>query len=600
MSPRKPLPLLLLAVLVCSCGDTRSRTGEKVLYYYLRGEVNTLDPARGSLEHEKSVQSQMYEPLYEYHYLIRPYKLQPLLASEMPHISGDRLTYTIPIKHGVRYHDDPCFPDGKGREVVAPDFVYAWKRLGNSTLSDGYWIFAPVAGFNEWRDAAEASGQWDYTQPVEGFQALDPYTIQIRLKQPYPQLLYILAMVYTPPLPKECVDTYGEEFGNHAIGTGPFRLEKWVRGSRAVLVRNPTFRDEYYPTEGSEEDRKLGLLDDAGKKLPFLDRIIFKEMVEATPRWLSFISGELDTIKVDKDNHELYFDTSDLSNPDQPVRPEWYKKGFRGWHLPLLDLTYEAFNMEDPVVGGAKGKPIRQAICLVRNFEKRNAIHYVGTALMAVGPIPPGLQGYEPLLPNPYRSAKGDLEGAKKILRDAGIDPSTVPELVYDTYTSSDSRQLSENFLGHIRDLGFKVRLQISTWPEFDAKKKKKEAQMWGLAWGADYPDAENFLQLYYCPNKAPGSNESNYCNPEYDKLYEQALTMEDTPARTELYRAMARIVIEDCPICPDMHRTRHYAYHKRLKNFRPDETKENYMKYWRIDMSEDASPAEAGETEGR
>jgi ABC-type transport system substrate-binding protein len=131
--------------------------------------------------------------------------------------------------------------------------------------------------------------------------------------------------------------------------------------------------------------------------------------------------------------------------------------------------------------------------------------------------------------------------------------------------------------------------VSVSTWPEFDAKKKKKQAQMWGLAWGADYPDSENFLQLFYSPNSNEGSNESNYSNPAFDKLYEQALTMEDTPERTALYRQMAEMVIEDSPFCPDMHRTRHYAYHKRLKNFSPDEVMENYIKYWRIDMSETA-----------
>jgi ABC-type transport system substrate-binding protein len=322
-------------------------------------------------------------------------------------------------------------------------------------------------------------------------------------------------------------------------------------------------------------------------------------MIEEQPRWLSYVAGELDTIKVDKDNHALYFDTSNPAEPNQPVRPEFAAKGFRGWHLPLLDLTYEAFNMQDPVVGGEKGKPLRQAICLVRNFEKRNAIHYASSAVMAVSPIPPELQGYEPLLPNPYRSATGDLEGALRLLREAGIDPARSPELVYDTYSGSAARQLAENFVEEVRKLGFRVRIQVSTWPEFDAKKKKDEAQMWGLAWGADYPDSENFLQLFYCPNSKEGSNETNYCNPEFDRLYEAALTLEDTPERTELYRQMARMVIEDCPLCPDMHRTRHYAYHERLKNFRPDETLENYLKYWRVEVSSGAGTAEVARKEG-
>jgi ABC-type transport system substrate-binding protein len=575
-----------LLVLLAACGDSRVRSGEQVLYYYLRGEVNSLDPARGNLEHEKSVQSQLYEPLYQYHYLKRPYELEPLLAEAMPEISADKLTYTIRLKRGVLYHDDPCFPGGKGREVVAEDFVYAWKRIADpKTSSDGAWIFADkVVGFNEWRDAADKEEATDYSRPLEGFRTPDAHTIEIRLIKPFPQLRYVLGMVYTPPVPREAVEHYGEEFGNHAVGTGPFRLEKWVRGSRVVMVRNPTFRGERYPAEGEPEDQGRGLLEDAGKPLPFLDRVIFKEMVESQPRWLSFMAGELDTIKMDKDNYASYFDVE-----TGEVKKELYAKGFRGQHLPLLDFIFEGFNMEDPVVGGEKGKALRQAICTVKSFDKRNRVHYNNKAILAVSPIPPNLPEYEPPLPNPYRFLHGNLEKAQQILRDAGIDPAKVPELVYNTYMGADSRQLAENYIGEIQKLGLRARIEMNTWPEFIEKLNRKQAQLFGLSWGADYPDAENFLQLYTCGSVSPGPNNSNYCNPEYDRLYEEALVLEPgSPERTAIYRQMAQMIIEDCPVCPELHRTRHYAYHARLKNFKPDETMENYLKYWRIELGEE------------
>jgi oligopeptide transport system substrate-binding protein len=579
---RRTVILIAVGLLIGACTDPRERGDEMVLYYYLRGEANSLDPARGNLEHEKSIQSQLYEPLYEYHYLKRPYELQPLLAESMPIVSDDGLIYTVRIKSGVRYHDDPCFPDGKGREVVAQDFVYAWKRIADPrTNSDGSWIFdGKVAGFEEWRDAASAEPETSYSRPLEGFRALDRTTIQIRLLQPYPQLRFVLAMVYTPPLPQECVEHYGDEFGNHAIGTGPFRLEKWVRGSRLVMVRNPTWRGQTYPAEGSAEDREMGLLHDAGKPIPFLDRVVYKEMVESQPRWLSFMAGELDTIKMDKDNYASYFDE------DGAVRPAYSERGFRGLHLPLLDFYYEGFNMEDPVVGGEQGKALRRAICLVRNFDKKNRIYYSNRNIMAVSPIPPNLPEYEPVPENPYRRRYGDVEGALRILHDAGVDPKQVPELVYTTYTGGDSRQLAENYAGEVAKLGLRMRLEVATWPEFIGKLNRKQIQMFGLVWGADYPDAENFLQLFTCASVSPGPNNSNYCNPEYDRLYAEGLVLEPgSPERTAIYRRMAQMIIEDCPVCPEMHRERHYAYHERLKNFRPDETMENYLKYWRIEM---------------
>lgn len=547
-------------------------------------EIKGFDPSQANDLYSITALAQIYEPLYQYAYLERPYKAEPLLAEAMPEISADKLTYTIKIKKGVRFQDDPCFKatGGKGRELTAQDFIFSFKRIADKKVnSNGWWIFRDhIIGLDEFNEkSGEAKDLKYYDTPVDGLSAPDPHTLVIRLKKPFPQLTYILTMSYTCAVPREAVEFYGEEFLNHPVGTGPYKLEKSVRAAKITYVRNPTFRGETYPTKGTPEDEKSGRLADAGKPVPFADRVTFHIIKESSVMWLQFLSGNIDRTAIPKDNYNAAIDDN------KNLRPELDAKGIQLLITPDLDLTYVSFNMEDPVVG--KSPSLRQALSLCLNREQLIHHFYNNHAIEAKGPIPPELAGYDPDLKNPY--ARFDLAEAKKKMAEArkelGIAPDAPIELTYDSQSNDiTSRQMDEFYTDAFKQLGIQIKYNVNTWPQFLERIKNKKGQVFGAAWGADYPDAENFLQLLYGPNASPGDNNANYKNPEFDKLYEQMKLMDDSPERRDIIKKMVAIVIGDSPWIFCTHRIRFNLNHGWLKNYIYHSLGNNYCKYYRID----------------
>lgn len=285
-------------------GCSKKQKLENVLRVAVRDKFKSLDPIHAQDYYTNVLVSRSYEGLYRYHYLKRPYVAEPALADGMPTISKDGLTFTFKIKHGIKFQDDAAFPQGKGREVTASDFVYSFLRLADpKQVSDGWWIFdGKIKGLNEWRDLASKSGKVDYSLPIEGLKALDSHTLQIKLVTPFPQILYILTMNYTAVVAKEAVDHYGQEFSWHPVGTGPFVLSS-LSPNQVVWSRNPNFHGQEYPSDGESSDKTNGLLSDAGKSLPFVDKIIDDIIIEDQPAWLNFVKGAHDYLmKIPKDN----------------------------------------------------------------------------------------------------------------------------------------------------------------------------------------------------------------------------------------------------------------------------------------------------------
>jgi ABC-type transport system substrate-binding protein len=542
-------------------------------------KIKTLDPIGAGDLYSHIVISQIYEGLLQYDYLARPYKLIPCLAEDMPEVSPDGLIYTFKIKKGVRFQDDPCFKatGGKGRELVAEDFVYSFKRLADiKNRAEGWWTLdGMIKGLNEFREHSKKSKVTDYSLPVEGLEAPDERTLRITLTRPYPQFLYVLAMSFTMAVPREAVEEYGEEIISHPVGTGPFMLKSWRRGSKLILVRNPNFREEYYPTEGEEGDEEAGLLVDAGKRLPFLERIEFPIIIEDQPYWLNFMKGNLDVAGIPKDSFEQAI------NPNMELRPEMVKKGIILTKTPLPDVTYIGFNMEDSLVG--KNKLLRQAMSLAYNVKEVIKLFYNGRAIPAQGPIPPDIPGYDPELVNPYRQY--NLERARELLAKAGYpNGEGLPPLVYENAsTDTTARQMAEFFVKQMAKIGIKIKVNNNTWPQFLEKIKTKSAQVFGLAWIADYPDAENFLQLFYGPNQAPGPNNTNFNHPEYNKLYEKVKYMADSPERRKLIKEMVAILIEECPWIFGTHRIGFGLRYAWVKNRKPHHFSHS-LKYTSID----------------
>lgn len=570
-----------VAVALAITGCTKKGFDEKdtTLNLVLKANVKGIDPLTSNDLYSGTVVSQIYEGLLQYNYLKRPFVLEPKLADGMPQISKDGLTYTFKIKKGVKFHDNPAFKDGKGRELVAEDFIYSWKRLADPrNVSDGFWIFdGKIKGLNEWAAAVKAE-KANYDTPIEGLSAPDPQTLVIKLTGVYHQLDYVLAHPFSAVVPREAAEKYGKEFLNNPVGTGPFMLEKasdWVRNSKITLKKNPTYRNDPYPSEGEAADQAAGLLADTGKPMPFADKLVFSEIVEDQPRWQNGLKGNFDFFEIPKDNF-----AGAIKNKTE-LAPELGTKGMKLSIVPGLDVVYIGINLLDPVLG--KNKFLRQAMSRAHDNQTFIDKFYNGRGIPAQGPIPPDIEGYDPAYKN--TNAQFDVAAAKALLAKAGFpEGKGLPELTYETLSDSTARQTAEFFAQQMAQIGIKVRINSNTWPQFQEKIKAQKAQLFGIAWGADYPDAQNFFQLFYSKNKSPGPNDTSYSSPEFDKVYEASLKLPPGAERTKLYVKLRDIVAEDCPWIFNAHRLQYKIAHGWLKNFKWTEVGYDYPKYLRVD----------------
>jgi ABC-type oligopeptide transport system substrate-binding subunit len=262
------LYLLLVLIPGCSQKDGEDDTNQNVWRRPLFTKIQTLDSGNLSDVYSLGVASNIHESLYDYHYLKRPFEVIPMLAADLPQISEDKLTYTIKIKKGVFFQDDPCFPDGKGRELKAQDFVYALKRIANVKYMSQKWsdFDQKIIGLDDFREYSKQFKKEldvDYSKEVEGFRAIDDYTLQIKLNKPWPKLVPIFSLTFTAPVAREAVEYYGPDIVKHPIGTGPYKLKTWHRGVYIEMVRNENWRGGVYPSEGEPGDLEAGYLDDA-------------------------------------------------------------------------------------------------------------------------------------------------------------------------------------------------------------------------------------------------------------------------------------------------------------------------------------------------
>jgi ABC-type transport system substrate-binding protein len=579
--------LIILTLLpICGCGKSPSGQdgNEIVLRAAIPAKVRGLDPGDIGDTTSSTVASQIFDCLYQYHYLKRPYELIPSLAENMPQVSDDGLTYTVKIKKGIRFANDACFADGKGRELKADDFIYAWKRIANiKYLSKNWWIFdGKIVGLNEFREYTKTcatSADVDYNRTVEGLQTPDDYTIIIKLRKPWPQIIYILAHLPTAPVAKEAVDKYGKEIVSHPVGTGAFVLKIWRRGSYIELEKNPGFRDEYYPAEGGAGDAAAGLLADAGKKLPFVNRIIWKEIEEDQPRWLLFLQGRIDVSGIPKDNFNQTID------PRGDLTADMKERNMRLQIFRDPSTFWLGFNIEDPVLG--KNKPLREAISCAIDRKKYIDLFTNNRADIAYGFIPPLMKSYDP---NIRQIAKNDfnVERAKQLAQDAAkLCGGTVPTLKLAVPgTDTVQRQQGQFLQRCLKNVGIEIEVDYMDWPTFQDKVNTKSAQMFMLGWVADYPDAESFMQLFYSKNSSPGSNNFNYSNPEFDALYEKLAVMPDSPQREKLYRQAEQMIIEDCPAAFLLHGVEYVLLHDWVKNYKSNVFAYGVSKYRRIDTA--------------
>jgi len=578
----------LLIIAGCDSSASVSDANEVVLHSALTAKVRGLDPGDIGDTTSSLVASQIFECLYQYHYLKRPYELIPQLADGMPQSSPDGLTYTIKIKKGVYFADDRCFEGAKGRELKASDFVFAWKRIADiKYLSKNWWIFDnKIVGLDEFREytkSCKRAADVDYSREVEGLAASDDYTLVIKVKKPWPQIIYLLAHLPTAPIAKEAVDYYGKDIINHPVGTGPFKLKLWHRGSYIELVKNPNFRGEAYPSEGEVGDFEEGYQADAGKQIPMVDRILMMIVQEDPPRWFLFMQGKIDASGIPKDNfNEAIDQRGGLTAQMQK----------RNIHLRVFrdpSTYWIGFNMADELLG--KNKPLREAISCAVDCKKYIELFTNNRGEAAYGFIPPLMKAYNPQIKEVSKTIYNP-ERARQLVKQAEeIYGGRLPKLVLAMPgTDVVFRQRGEFLRRCFKDVGLDVEIDYMDWPTFQNKIKTKSAQMFTLGWIADYPDAENFLQLFYSKNASPGPNNFNYSNPEFDRIYERIAVMPDCPERTELYRKAERIVVEDCPAVFLLHGVAFVLHHDWLYNYKPHAFGYGLSKYRRIDRAKRAA----------
>lgn len=571
------LGLISFFILIFLSCTQRGDLNERVLHLAATQEVKGMDPIYASDRYSSNEVARVYEGLLEYHYLKRPYELRPNLAQVMPEVSEDGLTYTFQLRKGVLFHDSPVFPNGQGRELVAQDFVYSLMRLADPKLQGlGWWLLdGKIEGLNEWRERNSKSDRVNYDEEVSGLKAAGDHQLVIRLTRPYPQFLYALAMPYTFAVPREAVEHYGSEFLNHPVGTGPFILPRFERTNRIVYQRNPQFREKFFPSEASPELAAEGLLEDAGKLLPLVDRIEVHILVESQPRWLNFQRGRLDVIAIPKDN----FDAA--VTPDQRLSEDLQKKGIDLRVTPSLDIAYTAFNHDREIFQNVE---LRRAMSLAYDYEAANILFYNGTAINAQSVVPPGVAGHREDFVNPYKGP--DLERARELLKKAGFpNGEGLPSFTYDCPSSTVARQIGEFFKIQMAQIGIEINVSTNPWPQFLDKIRQREVEIYAIAWGADYPDAQNFLQLLYGPNRSPGANGSGYQNSEFDKLYEKASKLQDTPERTELYEKLNQMVALEVPWLFGHHRQSYTLTQGWLKNYVPSDFESGMGQYLNIDL---------------
>jgi ABC-type transport system substrate-binding protein len=629
------------------------------------------------------------EPPFQYHFLKRPYELDPLTAREVPRPQKEKVTfqgkdhdatvYTVRIRPGIRYQNHPCFVEANrrlteakarhvetlwdlkataSRELEAGDYVHAVRRLADPRLACP--IFATLSknmlGMAEYQEEIErkleearkkrraAAGalynqeqdekhnpiRLDYAAGAERFpfiQQVDRYTFQVALKRPYPQMLYWMAMTFFAPVPPEAIAFFDQPairrrsilFDRSPVGTGPFELREYDPTNQMVFARNANYRLELYPTlprpgagevkalEHYEKMKAAGMLDSVGKRLPMIDRIVYRMEKESIPRWNKFLQGYYDGSGIGSDQFDQAVTLT--SQGESTLTDELADRGIRLLTADPISVSYCAFNMADGVIGGYtdKKRKLRQAISIAFSIEDEISIFANGRGVPAHSPIPPGIFGHEegqgginPVVyrwdPNSRRAVRRSLDEAKRLLAEAGYANGYGPDgqrlsLRFATSANSPEAQTWLRFIRKQFDkLNIRLVPELTDYNRFQDKVRSGNFQFLRWGWLADYPDPENFLFLLYGPNgkvASKGENVANYRNEEYDGLFAQMENMENTPERLKIIRRMLAILRADAPWVFGSHPVSYILYHKWCRNAYPHALANNRTKYQRINTAE-------------
>jgi len=505
----KGICLLLLIVLALqACKPAGDSSGKTVFNINLDEGLSSMDPAFARNQNAIWMSNQLFNGLVQ---IDDSLHIKPCIAKTWE-LSADGKTYTFHLRNDVYFHNDTLFTGGKGRAATAADFVYSFGRLIDPEVaSSGSWIFS------------------DKVTGKEAFIALNDSTFLIRLKQPFPPLMSLLTAQYCSVVPHEVVEHYGKDFRSHPIGTGPFQFKYWKEGEVMVLLKNEHYWEK----------------DNQGKMLPYLDAVKATFISDKQTAFMEFIKKKLDFFNGINGSYR-----DDILTKGGHITQK-YKGKFKMNIAPFLNTEYLGI-LIDTSKAIVKHSPlrlrkVRQAINYAIN--KARMIKYLrnstGTPGYA-GFIPEGMPGYDSAAIQGYRY---DPAKAKRLLAEAGFaGGKNLPEIVLSTTTSY--RDLIEYIQGELQQVGIRTRVELVQGASLRELISKNGVNFFRASWLADYPDAENFLSVFYSKNKIPfGPNYTGFNNKQFDALFEQAYQESDDAKRFKLYQQMDNLVMEQAPV---------------------------------------------------
>lgn len=492
-----------------SCTPQNENADKKVFNINLDQNLTSLDPAFARNQNAIWMINQIFNGLVQ---VDKDLNTVPCLAKSWA-ISKDNLTYTFSLRNDVYFQDDPLFKNGKGRKVVAQDFAYSFYRLIDPKVaSSGGWIFS------------------DKVKDANSFKALNDSTFQIELTKPFPAFIKLLSAQYCSVVPKEVVEHYGKDFRNHPVGTGPFKFKYWKEDEILVLLKN----ENYWEKDGQQ-------------RLPYLDAVKVTFISDKQSAFMNFIKKDLD-----------FFNSVDGSYRDDILTKSGkmtrkYKGKFQLFKGPYLCTEYVGILVDTSKIlvknSPLRFKKVRQAINYAIDREKlikylRNSIGSPATS----GFVPKGMPGFDSIKVKGYHY---NPSLALKLLAEAGYpNGKGMPEITLNTSTTY--KDLIEFIQGELSAIGLKVKVDVSPSASLRDLMAKNEVNFFRGSWIADYPDAENYLSVFYSKNKVPfGPNYTGYFNKEFDKLFEQSYFEGDEKKRFELYQKMDNMVMEHSSVVP-------------------------------------------------
>ncbi|MCK4742807.1 MAG: ABC transporter substrate-binding protein [Sulfuriflexus sp.] len=562
--------------------------------------------------------------------------------------------YTIKIRKGIQYQPHPAFAKNAAgehlyhdlaakqfediyvladfsetstRELIAQDYVYQLKRLAHPKLNSpifgimsDYIVGLPElsktlsAAYKEGVKTVELENDFylDLRKfDLEGVTLVDRYTYTIKIKGKYPQLAYWMTLPFFAPMPFEAEQFYAQAgmvdknitLDWYPLGSGPYMLSVNNPNLQMVMERNPNYMDERYPSKGDPGDAEAGLLVDAGKSLPFMDKIIFSLEREGIPYWNKFLQGYYDSSGISSDSFDQAVSITTQGDPTLTDAME--TKGISLLTAIKASTYYTGFNMMDPVIGGLseRARKLRRAIAIAVDYEEYISIFLNGRGLEAQGPLPPGMYGSREGRKgmNPYvydwlngKPKRKPLAVAQQLLVEAGypngIDTKTGEQLILNLDTAAtgpDAKSQLDWWRKQYAKLNIELNIRSTDYNRFQDKMQNGSAQIFEWGWNADYPDPENFMFLLYGPNGKVGKggvNSANYDSPEFNKLFEKMKNMDNGAQRVALIDKMVNIAQKDSPWLWGLHPKSFSLHHDWYHNIKPHVMANNTLKYKRIE----------------